>query len=112
VIGGGGVESSNEQADYDFKNWLLLDVPLLTSEERKLAFHLLEEENQILRQKLNVLKIEKSVLSKIRKTNSSPTGTPDEKLRKASSIPMMSLKGKSAVPDSNCTHHSVCHSIE
>jgi hypothetical protein len=66
VIGGGGVESSNEQADYDFKNWLLLDVPLLTSEERKLAFHLLEEENQILRQKLNVLKIEKSVLSKIR----------------------------------------------
>lgn len=111
MIGGGGVESSNEQADYDFKNWLLLDVPLLTSKERKLAFHQLEEENRILRCKINVLKIEKSVLSKIRKTrNSRPD--PDEKLRKASSIPMMSLKGKSAVPDPNFTQHSVYHSIE
>jgi hypothetical protein len=103
MTGGGVEEDSSKEVDEEDLNRLLLNIPL-TTKERKITIHQLEEENRILKLKISLLKMEKSVLSTIRKTNSS---SPDEKLKKASGIPL-SLQGKCNVSDPKYSQHSVC----
>ncbi len=108
MTGGGVEEESSKEVDEEDLNRLLLNIPL-TTKERKITIHQLEEENRILKLKISLLKMEKSVLSTIRKTNSS---SPDEKLKKASGIPL-SLQGKCNVSDPKYSQHNVCcHCIE